>query len=58
MLLRLMINTVQADMAVMQRLRSVIASQEFSSSSPYRSFPPLIQFCHFQVPEIRKLSLT
>ena len=41
-----------------QRNRSVTASQEFLSGSPERSFPMLIQFGSFSVPDTRKLSLT
>jgi len=33
-------------------------SQEFPSSSPERSFPPLIQFGHSRAPETRFLTVT
>ena len=37
--------------------RSVIVSREFPSSSPYRSFPMLVQFGHLSVPGTRKQSI-
>ena len=39
-----------------QREPTFGASCEFPSSSPYRSFPMLVQFGHFSVPEIREQS--
>jgi len=39
-----------------QRNPPFAASQEFLSSSPDRSLPLLVQFCHLSVPEARKLS--
>jgi hypothetical protein len=46
-----------ASISALQRKQSVTVSQKFPSTSPDRSFPLLIQFWHFQVPETRKLML-
>jgi hypothetical protein len=42
--------------ALVQRNRSVIVSREFPSSSPYRSFPMLVQLGHFSAPKTREQS--
>jgi hypothetical protein len=44
--------------AAWQRNRSIIVSQKFPSSSPKRSFPTLVQFGSFSVPDTLELSFT